>query len=155
MGKTLQELTDKSIVADLIKAHCDELLAWHLYYFMASTIGGNLYPELKKLLDETASEELEHADELADLIVKLGGKPINDIAALEENANFAVIIPPDTIDLKSVCAVVAESEANAIKNYNALALKTKDKDIVVYTLISEILSDETDHEETFENLGAK
>ena len=155
MGKTLQEITPVDVLQDLIKAHCDELLAWHTYYFMATTIGGNLYPELKKLLDETADAELEHADELADLIVKLGGKPINDIAALEENANFAVIIPPDKLDLECVCEVVAEAERNAILNYNTLVTKTRGKDEVVYRLVSEILSDETDHEETFENLGAK
>jgi ferritin-like protein len=152
MGKTLQSITDKSIVGELIKAHASEWLAYYLYVFMANSISGNLYPELQDMLEEIAKEEYDHAQELADLIVKLGGKLIADPMTIEDNAPDPVIIPPDKLDLNSVCAVVAESEKNAIILYNGIAQKTKDTDFVVYQLISDILSDEASHEEKFENL---
>ena len=152
MGKTLRELVDVGIVAELKKAYCDEHLAYYLYTFMAQKVSGCIYPQLRKMLEDTAEAEKEHADELADMIVKLGGEVEPDISALEDGANNPVIIPADKLDLAEICSVVAESEANAIKIYNALALKTKDTDIVVYRLVSEILSEEVDHEENFENL---
>jgi ferritin-like protein len=89
---------------------------------------------------------------LADIIVKLGGKLINDPMELENKANFPVIVPPDNVTLDVVCKILAESEANAIRIYSELAKKTKDSDPVIYRLISEILSEECSHEEDFENL---
>lgn len=156
MGETFREITKIDVLPDLIKAYCDEILAWYLYFFMSSTISGNLYPQLKDMLEETAKAEYEHAQELADMIVKLGGKPIADPMTLEDSANFPVIVPDEPLDLDEVCKVVAESEKNAITIYNALALKTKDSDIAVYQLIAHILSEEITHEENFENLrGAR
>ena len=152
MGKTLREITNPEIVNELIKANADEWLAYYLYNFLAQTVSGNLYPELRKLLEDTAAQECEHANELADMIVKLGGSLIGDPMSLEKMANFPAIIPPEKISLIDVCDILAESEANAIRIYNALALKTKDTDIAVYNLVSDILSEEIDHEEIFENL---
>jgi len=155
MSKTLQSITDKSIVNDLVKAYADEWLAYYLYSFMASVVSGELYPQLKDMLEEIAKEEYTHSEEIADLIVKLGGKPIADPMSLEDMANNPVVIPSDDLDLNSVCEAVAQSESGAIKVYNELALKTKDKDIVVFTKVQEILSEEVSHEEMFENLRAK
>ena len=152
MGKTLREISTQGIVDDLIKAHADEWLAYYLYNFLAQSVSGPLYPQLKKMLEDIAKSEYEHANELADMIVKLGGKLIADPNELEKNANFPVIIPSGKLDLSSICSIVAESESTAIKTYNDLALKTKDSDIAVYNLISHILSEEIDHEEMFENL---
>ena len=152
MGKTLREISSPEIVSELIKANADEWLAYYLYNFLAQSISGSLYPQLKEMLEETAKSEYEHANELADMIVKLGGKLIADPMSLEENANSPSIIPTGEINLETVCEIIAESEANAIRIYNALALKTKDTDIAVYKLVSHILSEEIDHEEMFENL---
>lgn len=155
MGKTAREITNLEIVSELVKAYADEWLAYYLYTFLAQSVNGNLYPQLKTMLEETAKEEYEHAGKLADLIVKLGGETVRDPMTLEENANFPAIVPVGDIDLDNVCGILAESEANAIRIYNALALKTKDSDVAVYSLVSEILSDEIDHEELFENLMGK
>lgn len=152
MGVTARQIAGQDIVADLIRANADEWLAYYLYDFLAQSIGGNLYPQLKSMLEKLSESEKEHADELADMIVKLGGKLISDPMSLEDNANNPVIVPPEKLDLDSVCAVIAESEANAIAIYNDLALKTKDTNIPVYSLVSHILSEEIDHEELFENL---
>ena len=152
MGKTAREIISPDIVQDLIRAHCDEWLAYYLYNFMSKTISGNLYPQLQSMLEALAKDEYEHANELADMIVTLGGQPIADFTALEENANFASIVPPVDLTIDSIKTVVAESEANAINTYNELALKTKDTDIPVYELIAHILSEEVKHEESFENL---
>ena len=152
MGKTAQSIVDNNVVEDLIKANADEWLAYYLYVFMANTIKGNLYPQLREMLEEIAKAEYEHAQELADMIVKLGGKPISNPMDLEDGANNAVIDPSEELTLESVKSIVAESEANAIVIYDELARKTKDTDIATYQLVAHILSEEIDHEESFENL---
>lgn len=152
MGKTARQIVDENIVQDLIKANCDEWLAYYLYVFMANTISGVLYPQLKDMLEEIAKAEYEHAQELADMIVKLGGKPISDPMELEDNANNPVIVPTEPLTLESVMKAVAESEAGAIIVYNDLARKTKDSDIATYQLVAHILGEEITHEEMFENL---
>jgi bacterioferritin len=152
MGVTARSIVDNNIVNELVKAYADEILAWYLYNFMANTISGALYPQLKEMLEEIAKSEYEHASELADMIVKLGGKPISDPMDLEDNANNPVIVAEEPLTLETVCKAVAESEANAIITYNDLARKTKDTDIATYQLVAHILSEEITHEELFENL---
>ena len=152
MGKTAREIINVGLIADLTRAYADEWLAYYLYDFLAQSVSGDLYPQLKDMLEETAKAEYEHANELADMIVKLGGKLIGDPTDLGKKANFPAIVPPDMIDFEAVVTILAESEANAIKVYNELALKTKDMDIPVYQLVAHILSEEISHEESFENL---
>ncbi|MCM8780234.1 MAG: bacterioferritin, partial [Candidatus Omnitrophica bacterium] len=97
--------------------------------------------------------ELEHAGELADLILKLGGLPIAHISELEKNANAPYPIPPkNTADYNRIIRVVLDAEAGAIDVYNKIAKKTLGKDNVTYQLITHILSEEVNHEEMFENL---
>lgn len=155
MGKTAREIVDIDVVDDLIKAYCDEWLAYYLYSFMANTIGGNLYPQLQDMLEEIAKSEHEHSKELADMIVKLGGEIPSDPMKLEDGANNPIVIPDSPLDLDCVLKAVAESESGAIKVYNDIARKTKDTDIATYQLVAHILAEEIDHEEQFENLGGK
>ena len=155
MGKTAREIVDTGIVDDLRRAYCDEWLAYYLYAFMAATVSGNLYPQLKEMLEGISKAEYEHSQELADMIVKLGGAIPSDPMDLEDGANNSVIIPDSPLDLDCVLEAVAKSEAGAILVYNELARKTKDTDIATYQLVAHILAEEIDHEEQFENLGGK
>jgi len=156
MGKqarTIVELSLKDLVKDLNKAYADEWLAFYLYWYMAQIVSGRAYEDIAEFLKKLAKDELEHAQELADLILKLGDVPIANPMELEKHANFPYMMPPkNTADINRIIRIVAEAEAGAIEVYNKIAKKTFGKDNVTYQLVTHILSEEVDHEEMFENL---
>jgi bacterioferritin len=156
MGKQARAIVDlslKEMVNELNKAYADEWLAFYLYWYMAQTVSGKAYEDMKEFLEKIAKDELEHATELADLIIKLGGLPIANPMDLEKNANASYMMPPkNTTDVNRIIRIVTEAEATAIEVYNKIAKKTLGKDNVTYQLITHILSEEVDHEEMFENL---
>ena len=156
MGKQLRAIVDlslKELVKDLNKAYCDEWLAYYLYWYMAQTVSGRAYEDISEMLMKLAKDELEHATEVADLIVKLGDMPTANPMELEKNANSPYLMPPkNTADINRIIRIVTEAEAAAIEVYNKLARKTFGKDNVTYQLVAHILSEEVTHEEMFENL---
>jgi bacterioferritin len=156
MGKQARAIVDlslKDLVKDLNKAYCDEWLAFYLYWYMAKTVSGRAYEDMTEMLEKIAKDELEHAEELADLITKLGDVPVANPLDLEKHANSAYLMPPkNTADINRIIRVVTEAEAGAIEVYSKIAKKTLGKDHVTYQLITHILSEEVTHEEMFENL---
>jgi len=156
MGKqarSIVELSLKELMKDLNKAYADEWLAFYLYWYMAQVVSGRAYEDIKEMLEKIAKDELEHAGELADLIIKLGDAPIANPMELEKNASTAYSMPPkNTADINRIIRIVTEAEAGAIDLYNRIAKKTLGKDNVTYQLVTHILSEEVDHEEMFENL---
>lgn len=156
MGKqarAIVELSLKELVKDLNKAYADEWLAFYLYWYMAQTVSGKAYEDIKEMLEKLAKDELEHATELADLITKLGDVPPANPMELEKSANAPYMMPPkNTADVNRIIRIVTEAEATAIEVYNKLAKKTYGKDHVTYQLVTHILSEEVSHEELFENL---
>ncbi|OGX16301.1 MAG: hypothetical protein A2166_04060 [Omnitrophica WOR_2 bacterium RBG_13_41_10] len=156
MGKQARAIVDlslKELVKELNKAYADEWLAFYLYWYMAQMVSGRAYEDIQEFLNKLAKDELEHAREIADLIIKLGDAPTANPMDLEKNANFPYLSPPkNTSDINRIIRIVTEAEANAIEVYNKIAKKTLGKDNVTYQLITHILSEEVDHEEIFENL---
>lgn len=156
MGKQARAIVDlsiKDLVKDLNKAYADEWLAFYLYWYMAQTVSGKAYEDISEFLMKIAKEELEHAQELADLIVKLGSVPIANPMELEKNANNPYLMPPkNTADVNRIIRIVTEAEAGAIDVYKKIAKKTLGKDDVTYQLAAHILAEEVNHEEIFENL---
>lgn len=152
-AREIVELSLKDLVKDLNRAYADEWLAFYLYWYIAQTVSGRSYEDVSEFLKKIAMQELEHAGEIADLIIKLGGLPVANISELEKNANAPYIMPPkNTADINRIIRIVTEAEAGAIDVYNKIAKKAFGKDNVTYQLVMHILSEEVDHEEMFENL---
>ena len=156
MGKqarAIVEISLKDVVRDLNKAYADEWLAFYLYWYMAQTVSGKAYEDIAEMLNKVAKDELEHAQEVADLIIKLGGVPVANPMELEKNANAPYTMPPkNTADINRIIRIVTDAEATAIEVYNKIAKKTLGKDNVTYQLVTHILSEEVNHEEMFDNL---
>lgn len=156
MGKQARAIVDlslKDLVKELNKAYADEWLAFYLYWYMAQTVSGRVYEGMKGALEKLAKDELEHAEELADLITKLGDVPTANPMDLEKVANAPYMMPPkNTADINRMIRIVTEAEAQAIEVYNKIAKKTLGKDHNTYALVTHILSEEISHEEMFENL---
>lgn len=156
MGKEARKIANvnlKDLLKELNKAYADEWLAYYSYWYMAQTVGGAGYEDMQEFLEKTAKDELEHAGELANRIIELGGLPISNPMELEKNANAPYPKPPKREnDYKGIIKTVTEAEAGAIDVYNKIAAMTQGKDHVTYQLVCHILAEEVVHEERFESL---
>lgn len=156
MGKKAREIVEidlKDLIKDLNKAYCDEWLAFYAYWYMAQAVEGKGYEDMQEFLEKIAKEELEHAQELVERIIELGGLPTNAISSLEKNANAPYPgVMKDLADYDEIIKIVTDAEAGAIDVYNKIAKKTLGKDHDTYQLATHILGEEITHEEMFENL---
>ena len=94
-GTEIVGLDVQELIADLNRAYADEWLAFYAYTHMAQVVTGRpAAKHLAELLHETAAEELEHQDELAERIASLGGEPLADPMKLVEASNEGYPTPP-------------------------------------------------------------
>jgi bacterioferritin len=153
-GIQIVEMDVSDLIADLNRAYADEWLAAYAYTHMAQVVTGR--PAAKNLaesLKDTAKDELEHQNELAERIAQLGGKPVADVSKLVETSNAGYPTPPaNEKDFEGIVKTVIEAERGAIEVYNKLAHKTHGKDPITYMLITHILGEEVEHETEFETL---
>ena len=82
-GIQIVELDVSDLIADLNRAYADEWLAAYAYTHMAQVVTGRPAAKfLAESLKDTAKDELEHQDELAERITQLGGKPLAALTRL-------------------------------------------------------------------------
>ena len=159
MGKKAREIAGldlKDLIKDLDKAYCDEWLAYYSWWYMAQAVEGKGYEDMGEFLNKIAKDELEHATELAERIIELGGLPTNLPTALVKNSNGGYPgVMKNLSDYDEIIKIVTKAEAGAIDVYNKLAKKTFGKDHDTYQLVCHILGEEITHEEMFENLIGK
>ena len=153
-GIEIVELDCEDLLADLNRAYADEWLAAYAYTYMGQVVTGRpAAKHLAELLFDTAKDELEHQQELAERIASLGGKPLADINHLVEASNAGYPEPPaNEKDFEAIVKTVIQAEHDAIEVYNQLARKTHGKDPITYNLIIHILAEEIEHEDEFETL---
>ncbi len=149
MAKTAREVSEnvEEVLVELDKALADEWLAYMQYKIAASLVN---VPSVASELESVAKEELEHAEELTERIIQLGGKPISDPRKFYEKANCGYEIPEE--DAKKVLTDSLNAESCAIKVYKKVADMTKNTDHVTYQLMVHILEEEMEHEQKFEDL---
>lgn len=102
-------------------------------------------------LTQHAADELRHANMIADRILQLGGTPLLSPKEWFIHANCGYEEPKD-FDVVSILEDSIKGEQCAISIYSQLAEMTKDKDIVTYDIVSQILADEVEHEEDLQAL---
>jgi len=156
MGKKAREIVGENveeIIGLLKKAYADEWVAYFYYELAALLLEG---PESKVVAGEVkkiAEEEKEHADELAERIVQLGGEPVKNFEEIVKMANCPTVnFPEDFRDVKGVLKALVEAEGCAIEVYQGILKKVSDKDVVTKQLIIHIMSEEISHEDTFSSL---
>ncbi|MBN2477868.1 ferritin-like domain-containing protein [Candidatus Micrarchaeota archaeon] len=147
VGKEIVELDVDGLVEELNKALADEWLAYMQYTSASKLVA---HPSAVKELGEIAKEELEHADELTERIIQLGGKPIVDPKQYFEKTNCGYEIP--TEDVVKVLKDSIKAEGCAIRVYNKIMKITEGKDLVTRQLMQHIMEEEINHEQRFENL---
>ncbi|MEM2904708.1 MAG: ferritin-like domain-containing protein [Candidatus Bathyarchaeia archaeon] len=155
-GKEIVRVDLKDLLQDLNRAYADEWIAYYYYKWAADVACGVNSPAVAAQLDKTADEEEEHADELSERIIELGGEPERDFEDLQKVANCPkVTFPSEPSDLTGILKAAIEAEGCAIEVYDKLIKKLAHcyaTDIKTFHLIEHILSEEVAHEEAFENL---
>ena len=139
------------IIALLNKAYADEWLAYYQYFIEAKVVKGIMKDAAIAELTQHATDELRHANMVADRILQLGGTPLLHPQEWFTHTNCGYEEPKE-FDVVKILEDSIKGEQCAISVYSQLADMTKDKDIVTYDIVSEILADEVEHEEDLQSL---
>jgi len=88
---------------------------------------------------------------VADRIIQLGGTPLLNPKEWFTHTNCGYEEPKD-FDVVSILKDSIKGEQCAISIYSQIAEMTRNKDIVTYDIVSQILADEVEHEEDLQAL---
>lgn len=139
------------IITGLNKAYADEWLAYYQYFIEGKVVKGIMKDAAIAELQQHAADELRHANMVADRILQLGGTPLLNPKDWFTHTNCGYE-EPTNFDVVNILDDAIKGEQCAISIYSELAEMTKDKDIVTYDIVSEILADEVEHEEDLQAL---
>ena len=134
------------VIQMLNKAYADEWLAYYQYYIEEKVVKGIMKDAAIAELRQHAADELRHADMVAQRILQLGGTPLLNPKAWFTQTNCGYEEPGD-FDVVAILEDAIKGEQCAISTYSGLAELTRNKDIVTYDIVSQILADEVEHEE--------
>ncbi len=155
-GSEIVEVDIEKLLEMLKKAYADEWIAYYSYKWAADMAEGLKSPIVAELADKIADDEEEHADELAERIIELGGEVPRHFEKLYDLANCKKVNYPESIrDLEGMLKALVEAEGCAIEVYNKIVKwlgPCYNKDIRTFHLVEHILSEEIQHEEAFQNL---
>ncbi len=152
-GRAVVDLDTGALVGELRRGMLMELQVFYSLWMIAIVAEGFHGEELIEHFKADATEELGHAEKLANRILELGGNPVVDPGDWAAGAGGPWIAPrKDFSDADGMVADQIRVEAAAIQHYNNIAKMTFGKDPVTYNLITELLADEVGHEEFLENL---
>ena len=151
-GNSIIKGVDISEVIKLLnKAYADEWLAYYQYFIEAKVIKGIMKDAAIAELTQHATDELRHANMVADRIIQLGGTPILNPKKWFSKTNCGYE-EPKNFDVVSILEDSIKGEQCAISSYSELSEVVRNKDIVTYDMVSQILADEVEHEEDLQAL---
>ncbi|WP_345988972.1 ferritin-like domain-containing protein [Sulfurimonas sp. HSL1-2] len=147
----LKGIEAEAVVKLLNKAYCDEWLAYYQYFIESKVVKGIMKDAAITELDQHAADELRHATMVADRIIQLGGTPALSPSEWMVHSNCGYEAPENP-DVMAVLEQAIKGEQCAISVYSDLVDLTREKDIVTYDIVSQILADEVEHEEDLQAL---
>ena len=150
-GREIVGTNVKQVLTLLNKAFADEWLAYYQYWLGAKVAKGPMKEAVIAELTQHATDELRHADMVANRIVQLGGTPVTAPKDWYKETNCGYAAPEDPY-VTALLTQNIEGEQCAIGVYNAMLAQTKDIDPVTYNMALEILGDEVEHEEDLQAL---
>ena len=132
-------------------AFASEWLAYYQYWLGAKVVKGPMKDAVASELLVHATEELAHADLVANRIIQLGGTPITEPKLWYQWSGCGYDAPNDEY-VKVILEQNIKGERCAIGYYNELMKKTRDTDMVTYNMVLTILQQEVEHEEDLQAL---
>ncbi len=139
------------IINLLNKAYADEWLAYYQYFIESKVTKGIMKDAVVAELTLHAADELRHATMVADRIIQLGGTPLLNPQEWFKQTNCGYDAPTN-FDVVAILQDSIKGEQCAISTYSSIADILKDKDIITYNMVSQILADEVEHEEDLQSL---
>jgi bacterioferritin len=136
---------DAKKVIDLFnEARAQELGAILQYMAQHYELEDADFGKLAKVLKDTAIVEMKHAEKLAERILFLGGTPTSKPDGLAKKGET----------IPQMLATDIGLEADAVRLYNESALAcAQARDQVSKDIFEELLADEEDHLDTFQNIA--
>lgn len=151
-GISILKGIEANTVIDLLnRAYCDEWLAYYQYFVEAKVIKGLMKDAVIAELTLHAADELRHATLLSNRIIQLGGIPILHPGDWLKHSNCGYDAPENP-DVRIILHQAIKGEQCAISIYSNMLDTLREKDIVTYDLVSQILADEVEHEEDLQSL---
>lgn len=150
-GREIVGMDVDELLGLLNGALASEWLAYYQYWLGAKVIKGPMKDAVASELNLHATEELNHANLLADRIIQLGGDPVLSPMQWFDLSPCAYEAPEDPYVMVLLQQNI-EGEQCAISAYKNLMDVTKDKDMVTYNLALTILEQEVEHEEDLQSL---
>jgi len=151
-GNSIIKGIEVSEVINLLnRAYADEWLAYYQYFIEAKVVKGIMKDAALAELEQHATDELRHANLVAERILQLGGTPLLNPKDWFTHTNCGYEEPKE-FDVVAILEDSIKGEQCAISTYASIAETVKDKDIVTYDLVSQILADEVEHEEDLQAL---
>jgi bacterioferritin len=147
----LKGIEAREVTTLLNKAYCDEWLAYYQYFVEAKVVKGLMKDAAIAELNQHAADELRHATMLVDRIQQLGGTPVLHPKDWLTHSNCGYEAPEDP-DVLTILDQAIKGEQCAITTYSEILDITRNKDIVTYDIVSQILADEVEHEEDLQAL---
>ena len=150
-GRAIVGLDIDNLIETLNKALADEWLAYYQYWVGAKVAKGPMRGAVTAELIQHATEELGHAELLANRIIQLGGVPLLKPEDWYRMTNCGYEAPNDPY-VEVLLEQNIKGEQCAIGAYQRLVEFTKDADPVTYEIALSILTDEIEHEEDLQSL---
>jgi bacterioferritin len=150
-GREIVGMDVDELLKLLNRALADEWFAYYQYWLGAKVVKGPMKDAVAAELLLHSTEELAHADLVANRIIQLGGKPVSEPRKWYEWSGCGYQAPDDEY-VKTILDQNIEGERCAISYYNDLMKKTKDTDIITYNMVITILNQEVEHEEDLQAL---
>lgn len=146
LGRAIVKMNVDELLNLLNKALSDEWLAYYQYWVGAKVVRGPMKDAVIAELTIHATEELSHAELIANRIIQLGGIPVLSPEEWFKHTNCGYEAPVDHY-VEEVLDQNIKGEQCAIRVYSSLLDITREADPVTYNLILTILSQEVEHEE--------
>ena len=153
MGKTAEEISNidnEELLKVLNEAYAEEWLAYYQYWIGARVMSGPMHGDIEKEFYKHADEELHHAEMLVRRIIELGGTPVLSPEDWPHLSKCKYEAPVDAY-VESILKQNLSSERCAIHRYEKLAQLTDGKDFTTFSLATQILADEVEHETDLES----
>lgn len=147
----LKGIEAQTVYEMLNRAYCDEWLAYYQYFIEAKVVKGLMKDAAIAELTQHAADELRHATMLCDRIIQLGGTPALHPSQWLSESNCGYEAPTEP-DVRKVLEQAIKGEQCAISIYSSILDTTREKDIITYDMVSQILADEVEHEEDLQAL---
>ena len=151
-GRAIVGMDVDNLIVVLNKALADEWLAYYQYWVGAKVAKGPMRGAVTAELIQHATEELGHAELLANRILQLGGTPLLKPADWYEMTNCGYE-PPEDPYVEVLLEQNIKGEQCAIGAYQQLVELTKEADPVTYEMALAIMADEIEHEEDLQALA--